>query len=189
MAKYHVNPNTGNSGTCKAAKGKCPFGTEEQHYSSPEAAGQAAEKLMSEQYSAVNTAYRKKDTSALSGMNRELKKRIISEAVAGSNKLHPSVVAKVFSKDNDELIRKNVSESFKSQKILKEMSNDESARVRLAVARSTNNPNVLKAFANDPDLKVRKAAIENKRTPVKARNAAMAALKATPKLNKVPVSA
>lgn len=185
MAKYHVNPNTGNSGTCKSTKGKCPFGSEDEHFSTPEAANAAAEKLMSEQYSAVNSAYRKKDTSALDGMNRELKKRIISEAVAGSNKLHPSVVAKVFSKDNDELIRKNVSESFKSQKILKEMANDESARVRLAVARSTNNPAVLKAFANDPDLKVRKAAIENRKTPVKARNAAMAALKATPREKKV----
>lgn len=185
MAKYHVNPNTGNSGTCKSTKGKCPFGSEDEHFSTPEAANAAAEKLMSEQYSAVNSAYRKKDTSALDGMNRELKKRIISEAVVGSNKLHPSVVAKVFSKDNDELIRKNVSESFKSQKILKEMANDESARVRLAVARSTNNPAVLKAFANDPDLKVRKAAIENRKTPVKARNAAMAALKATPREKKV----
>jgi hypothetical protein len=181
MAKYHVNPNTGNSGTCKSTKGKCPFGSEDEHFSTPEAANNAAEKLMAEQYSAVNSAYRKKDTSALDGMNRELKKRIISEAVAGANKLHPSVVAKVFSKDNDELIRKNVSERFKSQKILKEMANDESARVRLAVARATNNPEVLKAFSNDPDLKVRKAAIENKKTPVKARNAAMAALKATPK--------
>lgn len=188
MAKYHVNPNTGNSGTCKSTKGKCPFGTEDEHFSSPEAASAAAEKLMAEQYSAVNSAYRKKDTSALDGMNRELKKRIISEAVAGQNKLHPSVVAKVFSKDNDELIRKNVSESFKSQKILKEMANDESARVRLAVARSTNNPAVLKAFANDPDLKVRKAAIENRKTPVKARNAAMVALKATPKAKNNPES-
>lgn len=179
MAKFHVNPNTGNAGSCKSTKGKCPFGSEEEHFSSPEAASAAAEKMMSEQYSAVNSAYRKKDTTALEGMNRELKKRIISEAVNGTNGLHPSVVAKVFSKDSDELIRKNVSEKFKSQKILREMSTDESARVRLAVAQATHNSAILKSLANDPDPSVRKAAISNKNTPVKVRKAAVDALKAT----------
>lgn len=186
MAKFHVNPNTGNSGTCKSAKGKCPFGSEDEHFSSAEAASSAAEKLMAETYSAVNTAYRKKDTAALDGMNRELKKRIIAEAVEGSNRLHPSVVAKVFSKDSDELIRKNVSEKFKSQKILREMSTDESARVRLAVAQATNNPAVLKALADDPDTAVRKAAISNKNTPVKARKAAVDALKVASRPKKAP---
>lgn len=176
MAKHHVNPNTGNPGICKSAKGKCPFGSEDEHFSSPEAAQKAAEKLMSEQYSTVDKAYRKKDNAAVEGMNREMKKRIISEAAEGKNNLHPSVVAKVFSKDSDELIRKNVSEKFKSQKILREMSTDESARVRLAVAQSTNNPEVLKAMANDPDIKVRKAAVSNTKIPVKARKAALAAL-------------
>lgn len=179
MAKFHVNPNTGNAGSCKSTKGKCPFGSEDEHFSSPEAASAAAEKMMSEQYSAVNAAYRKKDTTALEGMNRELKKRIISEAVNGTNGLHPSVVAKVFSKDSDELIRKNVSEKFKSQKILREMSTDESARVRLAVAQATHNSAILKSLANDPDPSVRKAAISNKNTPVKVRKAAIDALKAT----------
>lgn len=172
MAKYHVNPNTGNSGSCKSTKGKCPFGSEEEHFSTPEAANQAAEKLMAEQYSVVNSAYRKKDPTAVAGMNRELKKRIIAEAVAGTNKLHPSVVAKVFSKDNDELIRKNVSEKFKSQKILREMADDESARVRLAVARATNNPDVLKTLAYDSNIQVRKAALQNAKIPVKVREAA-----------------
>lgn len=181
MAKHHVNGNTGNVGICKAKKGGCPFGSEEEHYNTAEEATAAAEKMMTEQYSTINTAYRKKNYAAVEGMGRELKKRIISESVAGTNKLHPSVVAKVFSRDADELIRKNVSETFKSQKILKEMANDESARVRLAVAKSTNNPEVLKAFANDPDIKVRKAAIENKKTPVKVRNAALQALKSTAK--------
>lgn len=186
MAKHHVNGNTGNVGICKAKKGGCPFGSEEEHYNTAEEATAAAEKMMTEQYSTINTAYRKKDYSALDGMNRELKKRIISESAAGENKLHPSVVAKVFSRDNDELIRKNVSETFKSQKILKEMANDESARVRLAVAKSTNNPEVLKAFANDPDIKVRKAAIENKKTPVKVRKLAIEALKTSKTANLTP---
>lgn len=181
MAKFHVNPNTGNPGSCKSTKGKCPFGTEEEHFGTQQEATVAAEKLMTDNYTAVNAAYRKKDTSAVQGMNREMKKRIISEAADGTNKLHPSVVAKVFSKDDDELIRKNVSEKFKSQKILKEMSDDKSARVRLAIAKATNNPEVLKKFSNDPDVSVRKAAIANKNIPVKSRKAAMTALKVKPR--------
>ena len=181
MARHHVNPNTGNASICKASKASCPFGGEsgeENHYSSAQEATAAAEKLMAEQYSAVNTAYRKKDTSGLENMAPAMKARIITEASNGSNKLHPSVVAKVFSKDNDELIRKSVSEKFKSQKILREMSTDESARVRLAVAQSTNNHKVLEALTKDPDSKVRKAAIANSKTPVKARKRALDAIKA-----------
>jgi hypothetical protein len=33
MAKYHINPETGNVGRCKSVEGKCPFGDEELHYS------------------------------------------------------------------------------------------------------------------------------------------------------------
>jgi len=174
MARFHVNTNTGNTGACKAAKGKCPFGGEsgdENHYSSPEEANKAAEEFMQEKYSTVNSAYRKKDTVAVNHLPRELKKRILKEAAEGSVNLHPSVAAKVFSKDDDELIRKNVAETFKSQKILREMSTDDSARVRLGVAQSTNNLEVLKALANDPDSKVRNAAIANPKMPAKSRKA------------------
>jgi len=32
MTKYHVNPETGNPGKCRASDGNCPFGSEDQHY-------------------------------------------------------------------------------------------------------------------------------------------------------------
>lgn len=46
MAKYHINPDTGNPGECSAKLGKCPYGTEVHHYESKEAARVGYEKLM-----------------------------------------------------------------------------------------------------------------------------------------------
>ncbi len=44
MAQFHVNPKTGNSGACKAAHGKCPFGGDEIHFTSAAAAREAFER-------------------------------------------------------------------------------------------------------------------------------------------------
>lgn len=38
MAKFHVNPATGEAGECSAKNGNCPFGGEDSHYTSKEAA-------------------------------------------------------------------------------------------------------------------------------------------------------
>ena len=43
MARYHINPETGEPGVCKATKGGCPFGGESDHYDSPTAAREAFE--------------------------------------------------------------------------------------------------------------------------------------------------
>lgn len=32
MDKFHINPKTGNAGICKAEKGQCPFGRDEDHF-------------------------------------------------------------------------------------------------------------------------------------------------------------
>jgi len=32
MSKYHVNPETGNPGVCKATTGNCPFGSDDLHF-------------------------------------------------------------------------------------------------------------------------------------------------------------
>lgn len=40
---YHINPKTGASGKCSATKGGCPFGGDEKHYTSAEAARNAFE--------------------------------------------------------------------------------------------------------------------------------------------------
>jgi len=34
MAKYHINPSSGDVAKCRATAGKCPFGGERQHYES-----------------------------------------------------------------------------------------------------------------------------------------------------------
>lgn len=56
MAKFHVNEN-GDAGPCGAKRGKCPFGGEDEHYSSAEAAREAYEKRQSgeaEEFSRVD---------------------------------------------------------------------------------------------------------------------------------------
>lgn len=45
MAKYHINPKTGNVSACKAEKAKCPYGSLEDHYDSQAAALQAFEAM------------------------------------------------------------------------------------------------------------------------------------------------
>jgi hypothetical protein len=46
MSKFHINPATGEVGKCSSTKGKCPFGTAEEHYTSQEAASAAYEESM-----------------------------------------------------------------------------------------------------------------------------------------------
>lgn len=54
MAKFHINPGTGNPGSCSAQAGNCPFGNDDEHYTSEEAARAAYEKQMdSESFSVV----------------------------------------------------------------------------------------------------------------------------------------
>lgn len=50
MAKFHVNLETGNVGSCRAESGRCPFGGEENHFTSNGAARKAAEQILSEKY-------------------------------------------------------------------------------------------------------------------------------------------
>lgn len=44
MAKYHINVETGEPGPCRAEKGHCPFGGDDQHYDSPILAREVYEK-------------------------------------------------------------------------------------------------------------------------------------------------
>lgn len=179
MAKIHVNTNSGDVGTCKATKGNCPFGGEsgeENHYSTREEAVAASEEFMAKKYNEVYKGYRRGETEGM-GLPDTLKKRLIKEANEGSVDVFPASIGRVLSKDKDELIRKTVAETLNSQKLLRDMSDDESARVRKAVALRTNNREVLAKLANDSDGKVRHAAINNPKTPVKARKAAQEAIK------------
>lgn len=47
MAKFHINPTSGNPGLCNAAEGNCPYGGPLEHYSTAEDARHAYEKVMS----------------------------------------------------------------------------------------------------------------------------------------------
>ncbi len=64
MARYHINPKTGNVGQCRARQGGCPFG-EADHYDTQEEARQVYEKRMaaqeSQEISLVRTAFEEAD--------------------------------------------------------------------------------------------------------------------------------
>lgn len=180
MARIHVNTDTGNTGVCKASKEACPFGGdsgEENHYATREEAVAASEKMMSDKYKEVYKGYRQGETEGM-GLPAQMKKRLIQEATEGSVHVTPATIGRVLSKDKDELIRKTVVEKLGSQKLLRDMADDESARVRKAVAMKSNNRDVLTKLTKDPDGTVRHAAMNNLKTPVKARKSAQAALKA-----------
>lgn len=181
MARYHIN-NADEVGVCKAGKESCPFGGEsgeENHYSSQEEARQEAEKRLEEKHGLVNKIYKAgaKDTSEAEALHPEVKKRIINESTAGKSKLHPSVVAKVFAKDRDELVRRRVASKVKSQNVLRKMADDDSAKVRLSVAQSTKNPEVLKKLSTDDDSAVRNAALKNERMPKRAKKKTLESIK------------
>lgn len=46
MAKYHLNPETGEAGVCRALAGNCPFSAGSEHYSSVEEARASYEAIM-----------------------------------------------------------------------------------------------------------------------------------------------
>jgi DNA ligase (NAD+) len=51
VAKFHVNPETGETGKCSAVADKCPFGTADEHFTSLEGATKASEALLADQFS------------------------------------------------------------------------------------------------------------------------------------------
>jgi len=58
MTKFHINPATGEVGSCSARKGKCPFGSPEEHYESFESARNA--------YEAMNESFQRPAPKTLS---------------------------------------------------------------------------------------------------------------------------
>lgn len=54
MTTFHVNPNSGETGACKARLGRCPFGTSEDHYPSAADARGAYEAKQGGSFSSQN---------------------------------------------------------------------------------------------------------------------------------------
>ncbi len=183
-SKFHIN-DAGETGACKASVKECKFSGNGAsvdgegstgHYATKEEASAAAEKFLDRKYKEVYKGYRRGETDG-GGLSQPLKKRLISEAADGHERVDPAILGRLLSQDKDELVRKTVAEKLSSQKLLRDMSNDESARVRKAIAQRTNNREVLAKLANDEDRSVSLAAINNSKTPAKARKAAQSAIK------------
>lgn len=77
MAKYHLNKN-GDSGLCSAANGNCPFGSADEHYTSPEAARKAFE----DSQSAFESPLRKAESSYSKAVEAYDKAEVALNAVA-----------------------------------------------------------------------------------------------------------
>lgn len=55
MTSFHINPETGNPGSCRAKKGNCPFGGPAEHYATPALAREAFEEQMKAEISSMET--------------------------------------------------------------------------------------------------------------------------------------
>lgn len=71
MSKFHIN-SKGIASPCRATKGKCPFGGENEHYSSKEEAQSAAERNNEKEYGLISNV-ESQDSSTFEGRNSILK--------------------------------------------------------------------------------------------------------------------
>jgi len=60
MNKFHINPETGEPGNCTASSGNCPFGGDEIHFTSKEAARAAYEMIASFEKTKALGAWKRK---------------------------------------------------------------------------------------------------------------------------------
>ena len=60
MAKFHINPESGDAGSCQATQGKCPFGADSEHYESATEARAASEANLSASFGGTSTVLKKK---------------------------------------------------------------------------------------------------------------------------------
>ncbi len=69
MPKYHINLESGEPGPCSADKGNCPFGGDELHFTSEDAARQAYELIAAAEKAKTLQAWKKKPRTAAKSNN------------------------------------------------------------------------------------------------------------------------
>lgn len=57
--QFHINPQTKNTGKCRAEQGKCPFGATAAHYDSEAEAQHHAEKMLEQQFPESTNVFKK----------------------------------------------------------------------------------------------------------------------------------
>lgn len=85
---YHINPSTGDSGKCSAKPGNCPFGSDDEHYTSPEAARAAFEASQE-----VNTFHKAMSLKEMNAIAKDVKhpKLINTLIQRGSKQTHANL--------------------------------------------------------------------------------------------------
>ena len=83
MANYHLNPSTGEPGLCGAQRDKCPFGSREEHFSSPEAARKSFEESQKSGLAKLGKGapLLLHDVLDIELLNKMLKERFIYESI------------------------------------------------------------------------------------------------------------
>jgi superoxide dismutase len=86
MSKFHIKPD-GTIGVCKAQKGKCPYGSEADHYSSVEEASKAFQQRMEQEYGYTNKAQQAALEDAYTKVSNDLEAEASSLSEAESKYL------------------------------------------------------------------------------------------------------
>lgn len=81
MPKYHVNPETGKAGPCRATK-QCRFGSHAEHYDSKTAAQEGYEKAMNAQAVKTFTAAKPKTTAVTTPLSRLMDSHLLSRMIS-----------------------------------------------------------------------------------------------------------
>lgn len=106
MAKYHINSKTLEPGKCSAVQGNCPFGGDDEHYTSMEAAREKSETLLSE-------------LNGWSSSNKRKANDVKKEAdslVKEISDLENSPARRFYGMPEDELIRYNIEKRIRERK-------------------------------------------------------------------------
>lgn len=70
MAKFHINPDTGDSGACQSTEGRCPFGGDDEHYISITEARTMAEEQLSGTFESTASISKKPSDNLLNFKSR-----------------------------------------------------------------------------------------------------------------------
>lgn len=101
MAKFHINPKTGEPGKCSADNGNCPFGSADQHYTSIDAARAAFE----ENNSTFPLSLKEMNAQAKATADPAIIKQLISagsDRTLGNLAKNPNLVTK----DAEEMLKR-----------------------------------------------------------------------------------
>jgi len=135
MSKFHINQETGEVDTCRASKGRCPFGGSEDHYSSKKEARTAYENKKpsfsnTDSKEKVYKDYRRilkaqpRSVSSRAGDRKQKAREIITQKYGISHKELKGIVSSYDEQNNIRHEDKQYMRDFKIFTLLKEKTDE-----------------------------------------------------------------